>query len=190
MKNKKRLKKGVQTVVKLLISEKSWNFKKEFRRSKKSSTSEKCFRSAKSANMKKEQIKLKTNIEKLKRNLRTIMESIKKSLKRPKKCKFGKIGKTKNTYEKKKTMFEKGQQRFEKRLLKCVEDHKTEIKKCLKFTEDRKSSYRKILKSSVKRLKTVIGKTKWAPQDRQRILTKRERKQYSDEKKFRRVKRA
>ena len=59
-----------------------------------------------------------------------------------------------------KTMFNKSQQNFEKLLLKCTEDHKTEIKKCLKFTEDRKSSYRKILKSSVERLKTVIGKTK------------------------------
>ena len=68
---------------------------------KKSSTSEKCFRSAKSAKLKIEQIKLKTNIEKLKRNLRTIIESFEKNLKRPKNCKFGEIGKTLKNYEKK-----------------------------------------------------------------------------------------
>ena len=56
-------------------------------------------------------------------------------------------------------MFEKSQQKFEKLLLKCTEVHKTEIKKCLNFTEDRKTFYTKSLKKSVKRLKTVIGKT-------------------------------
>ena len=57
-----------------------------------------------------------------------------------------------------------------------------------KITEDRKAFYTKTLKKSVKRLETVIGKTKWALQYRQRYLTKREKKQFSDEKKFRRVK--
>ena len=89
----KKLRKGVQTLVKLLISEKV-EISKKISQVKKSSTSEKCFRSAKSAKLKKEQIKLKTNIEKLRRNLRTIVESFDKSLKGPKKCKFGKFGKT------------------------------------------------------------------------------------------------
>ena len=87
-----------------------------------------------------------------------------------------------------KTMLKKSQQNFEK-LLKCTEVHKTEIKKMPKITEDRKTFYTKTLKKSVKRLETVIGKTKWPLQDRQRILTKRERKQFSGERNFRRVKR-
>ena len=91
--------------------------------------------------------------------------------------------------KKKKTMFKKSQQNIEKLLLKCTEDHKTEIKKMPKITEDRKTFYTKFLKKSVKRLETVIGKTKWALQDRQRILTKEQKKHYFDEKKFRKVKR-
>ena len=88
-----------------------------------------------------------------------------------------------------KTMFEKSEQIFEKLLLKCTEDHKIEIRKCLIFTEDMKTFYWKTLKKRVKRLETVIGKTNWALQDRKKNLTKRQRKQYFDEKKFRRVKR-
>ena len=88
-----------------------------------------------------------------------------------------------------KTMFKKSQQNFQKLLLKCTQVHKTEIKKSLNFTEDTKSFYTKTLKKSVKRLKTVSGKTNWALQDRQKILTKQQKKHYFDEKKFRRVKR-
>ena len=75
-------------------------------------------------------------------------------------------------------MFEKSQQNFGKLLLKCTEVRKTEIKKMLKITEDRKTFYTKTLKKTVKRLETVIGKTKWALQDQKKILTKRQKKQY------------
>ena len=86
-------------------------------------------------------------------------------------------------------MFEKSQQNFGKLLLKCTEDHKIKIRKRLCFTEDRRTFCWKTLRKSVKRLKTVIGKTKWALQDQKKILTKREKKQYFDEKNFRSVKR-
>ena len=65
-----------------------------------------------------------------------------------------------------KIMLKKSQQNIEKLLLKCTEVHKTEIKKMPKITEDRKTFYTKTLKKSVKRLETVIGKTKLALQDR------------------------
>ena len=117
------------------------------------------------------------------------MESFEKGLKGPKNCKFEKSVKRKKVMKKMKTMFKKSQQNFQKLLLKCTEVHKTEIKKSLNFTEDTNTFYTKTLKKSVKRLKTVSGKTNWALQDWQKILTKQQKKHYFDEKKFRRVKR-
>ena len=157
---------------------------------KKTSTSKKCFKSAKNSEMRKKQFKMKTNIGLLRRNLRTIIESFEKqSLKGPKNCKFGEICRTWKNYEKNENNVLKKVDKTLKTSLEVCRSPQIGNQKMPNFTEDRKIFYTKTLKKSVKRLKTVIGKTKWAPQDRQRSLTKRERKQYSDKKKFRRVKR-
>ena len=77
------------------------------------------------------------------------------------------------------TMFnKKSQHNFENFLLKCTEVHKIEIKKCLNVTVDRKTFHTKTLKKSVKDSKQSLRKTKWALKDRNRILRKRERKQF------------
>ena len=86
-------------------------------------------------------MKLKTNIKKLRRNLRTFIESFEKSLEDQKMANLEKSVKLKSINKKTKTMFEKSQQNFEKLLLKCTEGHKIEIRKCLNFTEDRKTFY-------------------------------------------------
>ena len=78
-KNKKKLwKKSVKRLVKLLKGEKSSNFKTIFKSEKKTWTTKKCFKSAKSSKTRKKQFKMKTNIEQLRRNLRTIIESFEK----------------------------------------------------------------------------------------------------------------
>ena len=84
----KKLKKGVQMLVKLLMSEKSWNFKKKCFAGEKKRQLLKSAWEVQKAKIEKSAKKIE-NIEKLKRNLRMFIESFEKSLKGPKNCKFG-----------------------------------------------------------------------------------------------------
>ena len=132
----KKLKKGVQTLVKLLMSEKSWNFKKKVSQVKKITNFWKLLQNCKKREIEKKQLKSKPNIKKLRRNLITILENFEKSLKGPKIANLEKSLNLKKIKKKKKTMFQKSQQNFEKFRLICKEFQKTEIKKGLNITEN------------------------------------------------------
>ena len=82
-------------------------FKKSFEGEKKSITPKKSFGSAKNAILKKKRLTLKIIIKKLKRNLRTIIESFGKSFTDQKNAKLKKSVKLEKNYDKKETMLKK-----------------------------------------------------------------------------------
>ena len=90
----KESRKGVQTLVKLSISEKSWNFKKKFRRWKKIVNFWKLLQKSKKRKIEKRANEIENKHQKVEEKPENIYRKFRKKLGRPKNGKFGKIGKT------------------------------------------------------------------------------------------------